>query len=128
MPTRRAGLPATPGAWADQAACKGWGQDDFADDLPERPTQEARSRCAGCPVREDCLAFALAQREVWGLWGGLTTRERRRLVDGDRGDVDAARPYIGVHGPRKTPPPARVRQAVRLRHEQAREGFRPPGP
>ncbi len=37
----------------------------------------ARAICAGCPVRLECLAFALANGEEFGIWGGATERERR---------------------------------------------------
>ena len=71
----------TPGAWAIEAACRGYAPDDWMDDGPGLPTGAARATCAGCPVRAICLAHALAYDEPWGMWGGLTTRERvaRRL-------------------------------------------------
>ena len=52
------------------------------DDKPDSPTAAARTVCAACPVRAAspvraaCLAHALAHDEPWGVWGGLTTRER----------------------------------------------------
>lgn len=39
----------------------------------------AKEVCAGCPVRQECLEFALAEREVYGVWGGTSERERRRM-------------------------------------------------
>jgi hypothetical protein len=39
----------------------------------------ARQVCAGCPVRQECLEFALCHGEVHGIWGGLTERDRRAL-------------------------------------------------
>jgi hypothetical protein len=39
---------------------------------------EAKAICAGCSVRAECLAYALATRQARGVWGGLTPRERRR--------------------------------------------------
>jgi WhiB family redox-sensing transcriptional regulator len=38
----------------------------------------AKAVCADCPVRPDCLAFALSHREMVGIWGGTTDEERRR--------------------------------------------------
>jgi WhiB family redox-sensing transcriptional regulator len=35
--------------------------------------------CAMCPVQEACLAYAIESRQTVGIWGGATTRERRRL-------------------------------------------------
>ncbi|MGH9212845.1 MAG: WhiB family transcriptional regulator [Acidimicrobiales bacterium] len=40
----------------------------------------ARRICAGCPVREQCLEYALANRIDHGVWGGLSERERRRVL------------------------------------------------
>ena len=43
-------------------------------------TGRAKAVCAECPVRQDCLEFALTVREKEGVWGGLTAVERQRLV------------------------------------------------
>lgn len=40
---------------------------------------EAKALCAACPVRSECLAFALETGQVHGIWGGLTAQER--LID-----------------------------------------------
>lgn len=40
---------------------------------------EARDVCEGCPIRKDCLAHAMERKERWGMWGGLTPIERRRI-------------------------------------------------
>ena len=42
-------------------------------------TREAKEVCRGCVVREDCLEFALDNGEKFGIWGGMSERERRRL-------------------------------------------------
>jgi WhiB family redox-sensing transcriptional regulator len=42
--------------------------------------KRARTVCAGCPVRSECLAEALDNRIEWGVWGGMTERERRLLL------------------------------------------------
>ena len=51
--------------------------------FPSRPwakaAEAARSVCAACPAREPCLAYALANPELVGVWGATTTRERRAL-------------------------------------------------
>ena len=64
--------------WQDQANCLGVDPDLF---FPERgaSTKEAKSVCQSCVVREDCLEYALAQGEKFGIWGGLSERERRRI-------------------------------------------------
>ncbi|MEU4229440.1 WhiB family transcriptional regulator [Nonomuraea sp. NPDC026600] len=40
----------------------------------------AKAICANCPVREECLRWALHHKEHWGVWGGLNPRERRDLT------------------------------------------------
>lgn len=45
---------------------------------------EARTVCAGCPVKEICLATALENKERYGMWGGLTPIERRRIERRER--------------------------------------------
>ena len=44
----------------------------------------ARAICAVCPVRDQCLIHALKMKERWGMWGGLTPIERRRIERTDR--------------------------------------------
>ena len=57
--------------------------------FPEAVDQKrARGVCMGCPVRFDCLAEALDNRIEWGVWGGMTERERRQLLR-QRPDVRA---------------------------------------
>ena len=64
--------------WADSANCLGVDPDLF---FPERgaSTREAKEVCRGCAVRGDCLEYALANAERFGIWGGLSERERRRI-------------------------------------------------
>ena len=74
-------LPEMPGDWARDALCAQVGGDEW---FPEKgsSSREARAVCARCPVRNECLAFALEHDERFGMWGGLTPRERRRLTKG----------------------------------------------
>lgn len=64
--------------WQDFGNCLGVDPDLF---FPERgaSTREAKEVCKGCVVREDCLEYALAGGEKFGIWGGLSERERRRI-------------------------------------------------
>jgi WhiB family transcriptional regulator, redox-sensing transcriptional regulator len=64
--------------WRLDALCAETDPDAF---LPEKggSTREAKRVCAGCPVRMECLETALANDERFGIWGGLSERERRRL-------------------------------------------------
>jgi len=41
--------------------------------------EEAKAICKRCPVREECLEWALEHGEQFGIWGGRTERERRRI-------------------------------------------------
>ena len=65
-------------SWQAFANCLGVDPDLF---FPERgaSTKEAKQVCQGCVVREDCLDYALANGEKFGIWGGLSERERRRI-------------------------------------------------
>ena len=49
--------------------------------------------CRGCEVRHDCLEFALQNGEKFGIWGGLSERERRRIR---RQRAQAARSIVGA--------------------------------
>ena len=46
--------------------------------------EDARAVCLSCPVREECLTHALNEKERFGMWGGLTPIERRRIERKDR--------------------------------------------
>lgn len=48
--------------------------------------EEARAICAQCPIREKCKDFAIENKERWGMWGGTTPIERRRVERRDRRD------------------------------------------
>jgi WhiB family redox-sensing transcriptional regulator len=50
--------------------------------FPEKggSTKAAKKICMACPERIDCLEAALAGEEKFGIWGGLTERERRRIL------------------------------------------------
>jgi WhiB family redox-sensing transcriptional regulator len=64
--------------WAADGACRG---KDNAPWYPERGTslEPARKVCAACPVRTECLAYALLVCERFGVWGGASERQRRKL-------------------------------------------------
>nr|NLI49526.1 WhiB family transcriptional regulator [Propionibacterium sp.] len=65
------------GDWTLSAKCRGM-QDQL---FPEGADQKrARAVCLGCTVRSECLAEALDNRIEWGVWGGMTERERRQLL------------------------------------------------
>ncbi len=64
--------------WQERALCA---QTDPEAFFPEKggSTREAKRICQGCEVRDDCLEYALAHDERFGIWGGLSERERRKL-------------------------------------------------
>ena len=63
--------------WAARARCRGGPDDMFVSGAEQH---RAKAVCLGCPVRSECLAEALDARLQWGVWGGLTERERRAVL------------------------------------------------
>lgn len=65
-------------AWQADALCA---QTDPEAFFPEKggSTRDAKKICAQCEVKAECLEYALANDERFGIWGGLSERERRRL-------------------------------------------------
>jgi len=65
-------------SWQERALCA---QTDPEAFFPEKggSTREAKKVCLSCDVRADCLDYALANDERFGIWGGLSERERRKL-------------------------------------------------
>lgn len=65
-------------AWQEHALCA---QTDPEAFFPEKggSTREAKAVCQSCEVREECLQYALDHDERFGIWGGLSERERRRM-------------------------------------------------
>jgi WhiB family redox-sensing transcriptional regulator len=90
FPARPPMPPAVPGfelaytgedeelSWQERALCA---QTDPEAFFPEKggSTREAKKICLSCEVRAECLEYALAHDERFGIWGGLSERERRRL-------------------------------------------------
>jgi WhiB family redox-sensing transcriptional regulator len=71
-------LPAGDESWRLDAPCAETDPEAFFPDKGGS-TRDAKRVCAGCPVRLQCLEFALGNDERFGIWGGLSERERRRL-------------------------------------------------
>lgn len=81
----------TPSKWREKAPCKGLTKlfypDEEWDDLPSKEREalskernkQAKAVCFHCPVKDECGAEALDNHEVFGVWGQMTTRERRKL-------------------------------------------------
>ena len=65
-------------SWQERSLCA---QTDPEAFFPEKggSTRDAKKVCVGCEVRAECLEYALANDERFGIWGGLSERERRKL-------------------------------------------------
>jgi WhiB family redox-sensing transcriptional regulator len=74
-------------AWQQRAACRGvdaslFFAPNYFERREEKLAREARAKvyCSRCPVRVDCLEYALRLREPHGIWGGMNESERRQLL------------------------------------------------
>ena len=65
-------------AWTARSACSTSDPDDLF--VTGAAQNKAKAVCLGCPVRTECLADALDNRVEFGVWGGMTERERRALL------------------------------------------------
>ena len=63
--------------WTLLAKCRGMEDELFPEGADQK---RARAVCLGCVVRLECLSEALDNRIEWGVWGGMTERERRQLL------------------------------------------------
>lgn len=77
-----------PAPWIADAACRG---SDTSVFFPARGEEvlDAVAVCRGCPVRAECLEYALNERITFGIWGGTSERERRRIRARRRRQEDA---------------------------------------
>jgi WhiB family redox-sensing transcriptional regulator len=64
--------------WTARSACKTSDPDDLF--VTGAAQNRAKAVCMGCPVRTECLSDALDNRVEFGVWGGMTERERRALL------------------------------------------------
>ena len=64
--------------WKARAACRS--QDPDSLFIQGSAQNRIKQVCQGCPVRTECLADALDNRVQYGVWGGMTERERRSLL------------------------------------------------
>lgn len=65
--------------WQHRAICRGLSSELFFPN-DKAGSAAAKAVCAGCPVRAECLEYALAFREKHGVWGGTSEHERRRIA------------------------------------------------
>lgn len=82
-PTRRTVPEGDSGDWRQRAACRQSDPDLFfpiGDTGPAvQHAEAAKAVCRQCPVRVDCLEYALTSNQDAGVWGGVTEEERRKL-------------------------------------------------
>lgn len=71
-------ITSTTQDWAARGACRT--SDPDALFVQGAAQNRAKAVCLGCPVRTQCLADALDNRTEFGVWGGMTERERRALL------------------------------------------------
>lgn len=66
--------------WYEEAACTSYPAEVFfpPSEVP-LAANPAKAVCEGCPVRTECLSFALETAQAEGVWGGMDAGERRRL-------------------------------------------------
>ena len=65
--------------WVSRAQCRSGDPDElFVRGAAQR---EAAAICRNCPVMAECLAEALDNQVEWGIWGGMTERQRRKLLN-----------------------------------------------
>jgi len=73
--------------WQDRGRCRDLDPDLFFPPLESESNEQRHAResaakavCAACPVRSDCLSWAISNRERLGVWGGLNERERQAVT------------------------------------------------
>ena len=83
MSITNAAARADPASWESRAACLHRDPDLFFPIALSGPAlreiAQAKAICARCPVRSECLQFALTTHQVHGVWGGTSEEERRLL-------------------------------------------------
>ncbi|WP_063749801.1 WhiB family transcriptional regulator [Streptomyces xylophagus] len=81
--------------WRDDAACRDYDPELWHPVSDTTAAPAIRICTTVCPVREECLDFALNEGEQYGVWGGLTEKERRQL----RAPQKLRKPTTGVSRP-----------------------------
>ena len=107
-------------SWQERAACRGMGPQLF---YPEKGNPadawEAKELCRTCPVRPDCLEYALDTGDRHGIWGGTTEKPRMRMR-GERIRAGAAARIIGKADRSTRAGKALTPTAIRKRAERRR--------
>jgi WhiB family redox-sensing transcriptional regulator len=91
MAVPTAAAKANSASWGSLAACLDCDPDLFFPIAPSGPAlqqiAQAKAICARCPVRRECLQYALATHQVHGVWGGTSEEERQQLRWRGRGPM-----------------------------------------
>jgi hypothetical protein len=69
--------------WHEESECSKLGNSDKIDNFfANKPAQqwEAKKLCGACPVREQCIKWALDNKQIWGIWGGLDSAQIRNTL------------------------------------------------
>ncbi|MGQ4340346.1 WhiB family transcriptional regulator [[Kitasatospora] papulosa] len=74
--------------WENEALCA---QTDPESHYPEPggSSRDAKRTCLACPVRPECLEYAVTTEQYWGVWGGVSQHELRRLIRAQRAKAAA---------------------------------------
>ena len=110
--------------WAERSACKAEcdaGRADRSWWFPERgePYRRALDICAVCPVREECLAWAVEHGEL-GIWGGLSERARRRIPR-PKDCAECGKRFVIVDRKPGRDPATCSERCARIRHDRQKE-------
>ncbi|MFF0739891.1 WhiB family transcriptional regulator [Streptomyces sp. NPDC004111] len=76
--TRKLSTTGSALSWQDGALCAETGPEFFFPE-PGSSTREAKQLCGACDMKRTCLEYALAHDERFGVWGGLSEKERNEL-------------------------------------------------
>lgn len=81
-------------SWQDDSSCAQPGMEPYRDiffsEDPEE-IEDAKTVCSDCPVRLQCLSYALDNKEIWGVWGGIDQTEMRNVLSIDEDGQEVRR-------------------------------------
>lgn len=129
--TRLTVVPDLAHTWRDYAACAGHSATNYdtffgRDTGNNRYDREAKAICAGCPVTDECLAYAVANDLNHGVYGGLNAKERSKLRRGGQvGPFDGHGTHRGYDWHRRRfEPPCDPCRAAKQDYDRARYELR----
>lgn len=111
--------------WRLESKCRGEGNTKFFNDRKGGASAyfDARCICYGCPVKQQCLDFAIDNSIKDGMWGGLTYRDRLRYARGERDEPITIFDLVkGLRGPKQTI--SALAQRLSISEDQIRNSIR----